>query len=120
MRTARTVRTGNPKAAGVGEIVASRAAAATYAPNPNLGLEQYVKSVSGGTGQVFDAQSWASAAKANMSWNSMSWTSQSWADQSWSDQSWASMSWTDMSWNSMSWTDMSWTDMSWTDSTQED
>jgi serine protease AprX len=120
MRTARTVRTGNPKAAGVGEIVASRAAAASYAPNPNLGLEQYVKSVSGGTGQVFDAQSWASAAKANMSWNSMSWTSQSWADQSWSDQSWASMSWTDMSWNSMSWTDMSWTDMSWTDSTQED
>jgi serine protease AprX len=120
MRTARAVRTSNPKAAGVGEITASRAAAATYAPNPNLGLEKYLKSVSGGSGQTFDAMSWANAAKSDMSWNSMSWTSQSWSDQSWSDQSWASMSWADMSWNSMSWTDMSWTDMSWTDVSNED
>jgi len=120
MRTARAVHNGNPKAAGLGEIVASRAAATNIAPNPNLGLDQYLKSATSGGGQVFDAQSWASAAKANMSWNSMSWNSQSWSDMSWTDQSWASMSWTDMSWNSMSWTDMSWTDMSWTDSSQED
>ena len=119
MRTARAVRR-NPKAAGVGEITASRAAAATYAPNPNVGLEQFFKSVSGGPGQAFDAMSWANAAKSDMSWNSMSWTSQSWSDQSWSDQSWASMSWADMSWNSMSWTDMSWADMSWADMSSED
>ena len=120
MRTARAVHNGNPKAAGLGEIVASRAAATNITPNPNLGLDQFLKAATSGGGQVFDSQSWASVAKANMSWNSMSWTSQSWSDMSWTDQSWASMSWTDMSWNSMSWTDMSWTDMSWTDSSQED
>ncbi|HVC88838.1 MAG TPA: S8 family serine peptidase [Gaiellaceae bacterium] len=120
MRTARKLWTSNPRAAGVGELTASRAVAATYAPNPNIGLEQFVGPAADGSGPVFDAMSWASAAKASMSWNSMSWSSQSWSDQSWSDQSWASMSWTDMSWSSMSWTDMSWTDMSWTDMSMED
>src|SRR4051794_3222207 len=119
MRTARAVKK-NPQAAGVGEITASRAAAASYAPNPNVGLERFFKSTSGGSGQSFDAMSWANSAKADMSWNSMSWTDQSWSDLSWSDQSWASMSWADMSWNSMSWTDMSWADMSWADTSQED
>src|SRR4051795_5461494 len=119
MRTARVVRK-DPAPAGVGEITASRAAAASYAPNPNIGLERFLKSVSGGSGQSFDAMSWANSAKSDMSWNSMSWTSQSWSDLSWSDQSWASMSWADMSWNSMSWTDMSWVDMSWADTSQED
>src|SRR3954469_5945651 len=119
MRTARVVRK-DPAPAGVGEITASRAAAASYAPNPNIGLERFLKSVSGGSGQAFDAMSWANSAKSDMSWNSMSWTSQSWSDLSWSDQSWASMSWADMSWNSMSWTDMSWADMSWADTSQED
>jgi serine protease AprX len=118
MRTARAVRNGNPKAAGLGEITASRAVMASSTPNPNKGLERFVSVVSGNP--VFDAMSWASAAKASMSWNSMSWTDQSWSDQSWSDQAWQAMSWTDMSWNSMSWTDMSWTDMSWTDLSQED
>jgi serine protease AprX len=119
MRTSRTVKATNPKSAGLGEVTATRAAAANYAPNPNLGLERFVTS-SGGSGLSFDAMSWSSAAKADMSWNSMSWSSQSWSDQSWSDQSWNSMSWTDMSWSSMSWTDMSWNSMSWTDSSQED
>jgi serine protease AprX len=118
MRTARAVRNGNPKAAGLGEITASRAVMANMTPNPNKGLERFVTMVSGAP--VFDAMSWASAAKASMSWNSMSWTDQSWSDQSWSDQAWNAMSWTDMSWSSMSWTDMSWTDMSWTDMSQED
>ena len=97
----------------------ARAVTASYAPNPNVGLERFLSS-SGGTGLSFDAMSWANSAKSDMSWNSMSWNSQSWSDLSWSDQSWASMSWADMSWNSMSWTDMSWADMSWADSSQED
>ena len=88
---------------------------ATYAPNPNVGLERFVSRRAAAPASSFDAMSWANAAKADMSWNSMSWNSQSWSDLSWSDQSWASMSWADMSWNSMSWTDMSWADMSWAD-----
>jgi serine protease AprX len=120
MRTARKVTSGTPRAAGLGELTASRAVSATYAPNPNLGLEQFLTQSPDGSGTAFDSQSWASSAQANMSWNSMSWSSQSWSDQSWSDQSWASMSWADMSWSSMSWTDMSWTDMSWADMCAED
>jgi serine protease AprX len=120
MRTARAIKSVNSKAAGVGEITATRAVSSSQTPNPNKGLERFVTSSGPGGGASFDAMSWASAAKADMSWNSMSWTDQSWSDQSWSDQAWQTMSWTDMSWSSMSWTDMSWADMSWADTSQED
>jgi serine protease AprX len=120
MQTARAVRIGNPKSAGLGEITASRAASAWATPNPNLGLERFVTNSGTNGTQSFDSMSWASAAKASMSWNSMSWSDQSWSDQSWSDQAWAAMSWADMSWADMSWADMSWADMSWADQSQED
>jgi serine protease AprX len=121
MKTARAVRIGNPRSAGLGELTASRAAAlGGTPPNPNLALGQFVKTMPGSSGLSFDGMSWANAAKASMSWNSMSWNSQSWSDMSWADQSWASMSWADMSWSSMSWADMSWADMSWADMSQED
>jgi serine protease AprX len=120
MRTARKVIS-NPRAAGVGEITATRAVTSGATPNPNAGLDKFVgNDPSGGASPVFDAMSWASAATASMSWNSMSWSDQSWSDMSWSDQSWASMSWSDMSWSDMSWSDMSWSDMSWSDQSQED
>jgi serine protease AprX len=122
MRTARRVPI-NPRAAGVGEITASRAVAATYAPNPNIGLNRYLGAdPMGGALPVFDAQSWASSAKTDMSWNSMSWTSQSWSDMSWSDQAFAAnaMSWADQSWASMSWADMTASVMSWADMAEED
>ncbi len=119
MRTARAVRIGNPLAAGLGEITATRAVGSTITPNPNAGLDRFVSAGTNGS-SVFDATSWASAAKASMSWNSMSWADQSWSDQSWSDQAWAAMSWADMSWSDMSWADMSWADMSWADVTNED
>ncbi len=122
MKTARRLTVGNPQAAGLGELTATRAAALIGTPpNANLGLDRFVSStVAGATGLAFDAMSWANAATADMSWNSMSWSDQSWSDMSWADQSWASMSWTDMSWSDMSWTDMSWTDMSSADMSRED
>jgi serine protease AprX len=120
MQTARKVRN-NPKAAGVGELTATRAVEARQTPNPNRGLNRFlVSDASGVTAPVFDAQSWASAAKTDMSWNSMSWADQSWSDMSWADQSWSDMSWADMSWSDMSWADMSWADMSWADMSSED
>src|SRR4051812_16601819 len=120
MRTARRV-TRDPAAAGVGEVVASRAVSSLYTPNPNSGLERFVATPAGGSLPALDAMSWSSAAKASMSWNSMSWAdSQSWSDMSWADQSWASMSWADQSWSDMSWADMSWADMSWADVSSED
>jgi serine protease AprX len=120
MRTARKVRD-NPRAAGVGEVTATRAVVSAYTPNPNAGLDKFVGAdPSGGSSPVFNAMSWSDVATANMSWNSMSWSDQSWSDMSWSDQSWATMSWSDMSWSDMSWSDMSWSDMSWSDLSQED
>jgi serine protease AprX len=119
MRTARKVSK-NPKAAGLGEITASRAAISGMTPNPNAGLDRYLTTPAGSSSPVFDSMSWASAAKASMSWNSMSWSDQSWSDMSWSDQAWASMSWSDQSWSDMSWSDMSWSDMSWSDLSSED
>jgi serine protease AprX len=119
MRTARKVRN-NPRAAGVGEITATRAVVSAYTPNPNAGLDKFVTSIAGSSGVSFDSMSWADSAKASMSWNSMSWADQSWSDMSWADQSWATMSWADMSWADMSWADMSWADMSWADISQED
>jgi serine protease AprX len=122
MRTARRVPNGAKGSAGLGELTASRAVASNVAPNPNAGLDRFLKSgLNGATGTAFDAMSWANAAKSDMSWNSMSWTDvMSWTDMSWTDQSWSDMSWTDMSWTDMSWTDMSWTDMSAADMSQED
>ena len=119
MRTARRVLS-NPRAAGLGEITASRAVLSASTPNPNLGLERFVSTPAGATLPAFDSAGWAGAAKSSMSWNSMSWADQSWSDMSWADQSWASMSWADQSWSDMSWADMSWADMSWADSAQED
>jgi serine protease AprX len=121
MKTARKIA-GNNKAGGLGELTAGRAAWTSSAPNANLALDRFVKKVTsnGVSNLVFDAQSWASAAKSDMSWAEMSWTDQSWSDMSWTDQSWSDMSWAEMSWTDMSWTDMSWTDMSWTDMSSED
>src|SRR5438270_2753545 len=117
MRTARNVP--GTKAAGLGEITATRAVTTNATPNPNKGLERFL--VTDATGTSVDAMSWASAAKSDMSWNSMSWAdNQSWSDMSWADQSWSDMSWSDMSWADQSWSDMSWADMSWADSSQED
>jgi serine protease AprX len=115
MQTARAVRNGNPKSAGLGEITATRAVSAWATPNPNKGLEQYVSSGS------FNGTAWATAAKTlGKAWNAMSWSDQSWSDMSWADQAWDAMSWADQSWSDMSWADMSWADMSWADVSTED
>jgi serine protease AprX len=119
MRTARKVMR-DPAPAGVGEIVASRAATSLYQPNPNKGLERFLATPAGASLPAFDSMSWASSAKTDMSWNSMSWADQSWSDMSWADQSWATMSWADQSWSDMSWADMSWADLSSADMSSED
>ena len=106
MRTARADRNGNRRAARRRRDHGLARGRPRRSRRTQQGLEKFVTQVRGAQ-PVFDAMSWASAAKASMSWNSMSWTDQSWSDQSWSDQAWQAMSWTDMSWSSMSWTDMS-------------
>jgi len=100
--------TATPNSLGVGEIKADKAAAVSSPPNANLGLDKYVISdPAGGSGRVFDAASWANAAKADASWNTASWASASWSSASWNTASWASASWSTASWATASWSDTS-------------
>jgi hypothetical protein len=94
-------------AAGVGEVNASRAAAVTNPPNPNVALNRYLVPDPAGTGSpIFDSVSWTDVARANVSWDSASW-----ADVTWSDASWSSVSWADVTWSDVSWADVTWSDV---------
>ncbi len=103
LTAAQTSTSTGPYALGVGDVQASAAAAVKKSPpNPNAGLEQYLTTEANG-GQVFDAASWVSAAKADASWNSASWNSASWNSASWvsgqtSDGSLATASWASLIW----------------------
>jgi hypothetical protein len=63
------------------------------APNPNAGLDQFVKADPTTDSLAFDSASCNSAALANASWNSVSWNSASWNSASWNSVSWNSASW---------------------------
>jgi serine protease AprX len=110
----------NVRALGLGTVQPVTAANLSSPPNPNAGLDAFVKPDATGR-PTFDAAAWKLAALADPSWNkaasaSMSWASMSWASMSWASMSWASMSWASMSWASMSWASMSWASMSWASS----
>ena len=114
-----------PMSVGVGELRMDKSSFVLNAPNPNKGLDQYVKTnpLTGVT--AFDAVSWFNTAKANVSWNSVSWNDVSWNDAdfsavSWSSVSWNTVSWATISWNDVSWNDVSWADVSWADTSHED
>jgi serine protease AprX len=118
MLTAKSLPYAAPLSAGVGEVNAAAAVDLGSPPNPNLALNSFVVSASGGSGKTFDAASWANAAKADASWANASWADASWASASWSNASWASASWSNASWASASWADAatsaaSWSDASW-------
>jgi serine protease AprX len=99
-------------ALGVGELNAKAATQVLTPPNPNLALNQFVRS-DGSGGLAFDSASWANYAAANASWNSASWNSDAWSLASWNSASWNSASWAAASWNSASWAAASWNSASW-------
>jgi hypothetical protein len=100
--------------AGVGEVKLDAAALVTAPPNPNLALQTFVAADPlGGATPVFDAASWAEAAKADTAWDSASWAEASWAEASWADASWATASWSAASWATASWAEASWAEASW-------
>jgi serine protease AprX len=110
----------DPDSVGVGELRVGRAWRVDDPPNPNKGLNAFVKPVLNDTVPAFDAVSWLDTAMANVSWNDVSWTDVSWTDAAWSVVSWADVSWESVSWADVSWADVSWADVSWTDSSHED
>jgi serine protease AprX len=100
---------------GVGEISAQRSIERLSVPTANLALKPFVGTDPATGAPVFDAASWASAAKADASWASASWSDASWSDASWAAASWAEASWADASWATASWADMSLASASWAD-----
>ncbi len=106
---------------GAGEIDVRAAIRVTRPPNPNRALSRFlIDDPAGGPVPVFDAASWDSAVKSDVSWDSASWADASWADASWADASWADASWADASWADASWADASWADASWADASWAD
>lgn len=104
---------------GVGELNAPAADMVKNPPNPNKGLEQFVKTDASGT-PSFDAVSWYNTASASVSWNAVSWNDVSWNDVSWNAVSWYDVSWSAVSWSDVSWNDVSWSDVSWNDTAKAD
>jgi serine protease AprX len=114
--TARTVPRGYPRAAGFGQITASRAARVESPPNPNRALENYlVSDPAGGSLPVFDAASWDLAVRSNASWDLASYD-----DASYSDASWDLASYDDASYSDASYADASYADASYEDAAEGD
>jgi serine protease AprX len=109
-------------AAGVGEINASRSAAVTNPPNPNVALNRFLVPDPNGSGTpVFDSVSWTDVAKANVSWDSASWSDVTWSDASWSSVSWADVTWSDVSWADVTWSDvLAAEDVTWEDAAESE
>jgi hypothetical protein len=104
------------RAGGVGELDVVGAAALTTPPNPNAGLNQFLRAdPAGGSLPVFDAAAWADAAATNAAWNDAAWTDAAWADAAWTDAAWADAAWTDAAWADAAWADAAWADAAWTD-----
>jgi serine protease AprX len=112
------VKTG---ALGVGEV--NIALARMYSktpPNPNAGLDKFLKTATDGSTQVFDAAAWHTAALANAAWNSAAWSSAAWSDAAWSDAAWSDAAWSDAAWASAAWGDAAWSDAAWSDAAWSD
>jgi serine protease AprX len=103
--------------AGVGEINAARSSVLSRPPNPNAGLNRFVKTNAQLGTTEFDGAAWRAAAKGDRTWDAVSWSDVSWTDVSWTDASWADVSWSDASWSDVSWSDVAAAeDVSWEDS----
>jgi serine protease AprX len=113
MVTAATAPNAPALSLGAGEVDAVAAAAVIAPPNPNEGVDQFVKTDANGAA-YFDAAAWNAAVAVNPSWQTASWTNASWTNASWTNASWTNASWTNASWTNASWTNASWTNASWT------
>jgi serine protease AprX len=112
MLSATRVPSAAPLSVGVGVVDVAKAVALTSAPNPNLALNRFVVSASGGSGKAFDAAAWASTARTDAAWASAAWSSAAWASAAWSSAAWASAAWSSAAWASAAWSSAAWSSTS--------
>jgi serine protease AprX len=115
MVTATAAPSAAPLSVGVGVVDVAKAVALSNAPNPNLALNTYLVSESGGSGKVFDAAAWSSAA-----WSSAAWSSAAWSSAAWSSAAWSSAAWSSAAWSSAAWASAAWSSAAWSSTSTED
>jgi serine protease AprX len=115
--------TPEPKAGnalGVGDVnIASARFYNRTPPNPNAGLNKFVKSAVDGT-KAFDAAAWQKAALASKAWNAAAWADVAWSDAAWSSVAWSDAAWADAAWASAAWGTVAWADVAWSDAAWSD
>jgi serine protease AprX len=109
-----------PGSLGVGDVdFAKQRTYAKTPPNPNAGLNQFVKTALDGT-RTFDPRAWQAAALANKAWNAAAWSDAAWSDAAWSSVAWSSAAWADVAWASAAWGSVAWSDAAWSDAAWSD
>jgi serine protease AprX len=104
-----------PRSLGVGDVdLAKERTYAKTPPNPNAGLNQFLKTATDGT-RVFDPSAWQAAALSNKAWNAVAWSDAAWSDAAWASVAWASVAWADVAWASAAWGSVAWSDAAWSD-----
>jgi serine protease AprX len=116
MLTARPLPLAAPLSAGVGEIDVAAADAVLNPPNPNEGLNAFVKRDVRGE-PYFDGDAWSAHVTADATWTSATWTSATWTSATWTSATWTSATWTSASWVSGAQADATWADATWTSAT---
>jgi serine protease AprX len=102
------------RAGGFGELDAAAAAAVTSPPNPNAGLNQFLRpNPAGGTTPVFDEAAWSEAAQANAAWNEAAWAEAAWAEAAWAEAAWAEAAWAEAAWAEAAWAEAAWAEAAW-------
>jgi hypothetical protein len=108
------------KALGVGDVNIARARLYNGTPpNPNAGVDQYIKTAADGT-KTFDSATWQQAALSNKAWNAAAWSDAAWSDAAWASAAWASAAWADAAWASAAWASAAWSDAAWSDAAWSD
>jgi hypothetical protein len=109
-----------PGSLGVGDVdLAKQRTYAKTPPNPNAGLNRFVKTTLDGT-RVFDPSAWQAAALVNKAWNAVAWSDAAWSDAAWSSVAWSSVAWADVAWASAAWGTVAWSDAAWSDAAWSD
>jgi len=112
MYSAQATPAATPRSLGVGEVNVYRARLVQNPPNPNAGLNQYVKNGTVTT-KVFDAAAWQSAALSNAAWGSAAWSSAAWSSAAWASAAWSSAAWSSAAWSSAAWSSAAWGSAAW-------
>ena len=92
------------RADGFGQLDAAASAAVTTPPNPNAGLNKFLRpNPAGGTTPIFDEAAWAETARTNAAWNEAAWAEAAWAEAAWNEAAWAEAAWAEAAWAEAAW-----------------